>query len=99
MATNTYCLDGSKDVPDSFVIGHRFGATDTLRLRCPNTATDTLSISRNIKYTQTEAETGDIGPPETASGIGQWSYQLPIQSGLFVAYKVEFLQLLFWPVY
>ncbi|KAJ7848866.1 hypothetical protein B0H14DRAFT_3671017 [Mycena olivaceomarginata] len=64
----------SKDVPDSFVIGHRFGATNTLRLRRPNTATDTQSISRNIKYTQTPAETEDIGSPKTVSGIGHTSY-------------------------
>ncbi|KAJ7805353.1 hypothetical protein B0H14DRAFT_2611442 [Mycena olivaceomarginata] len=65
----------SKDVPDSIVFSHCFGATDMLRLRRPYTATDTPSISRNIKYTQTPAETENIGSPEMASGIGHTSDQ------------------------
>jgi hypothetical protein len=71
----TYCLEGPKSVADSIVIGNRFGATDTFCLRPPGTATDTPSISRNIKYIQTPAETENIGSPETASGIGHTGYQ------------------------
>jgi hypothetical protein len=72
--TDTYCLERSKNVPDSFVIGRRFGATDTLHLRRTNTATDTPSISCNIKYTQMLADTESIGSTEMASGIGHTSY-------------------------
>ncbi|KAJ7801943.1 hypothetical protein B0H14DRAFT_2614878 [Mycena olivaceomarginata] len=67
-AAETYCLEGPKLVADSIVVGNRFGATNTFRLRPPGTATDTPSISRNIKYTQTPAEMENIGSPETASG-------------------------------
>ncbi|KAJ7826861.1 hypothetical protein B0H14DRAFT_3144790 [Mycena olivaceomarginata] len=75
MATDTYCLDGSKYVPHSFVIGHRFGATDTLRLRRPPILRLILRVSvANIKHTQMPAETEDIGSPETVSGIGHTSY-------------------------
>jgi hypothetical protein len=56
-AAETYCLEGPKSVADSIVIGDRFGATDTFYLRPPGTATDTPSISRNIKYTQMPAGT------------------------------------------
>jgi hypothetical protein len=74
-AAETYCLEGPKSVADSIVVGDRSGATDTFPLRPPGTATDTWSISRNIKYTQTPAETENIGSPKTASGIGHTSYQ------------------------
>jgi hypothetical protein len=47
-ATETYCLEGPEAVPSSFVIRGRFGAADTFRLRLPETAADTSSISRNI---------------------------------------------------
>ncbi|KAJ7658982.1 hypothetical protein B0H14DRAFT_3702017 [Mycena olivaceomarginata] len=95
-AAETYCLEGPKPVADSIVYRNRFGATDTSSLRPPEIVTDTLSISRNIKYTQTPAETENIGSPETASGIG---LPVTIPPDLFVAYKVQFLQLLFWPIY
>jgi hypothetical protein len=86
-ATDTYCLERSKNVPDSFVIGRRFGATDTLHLRRTNTATDTPSISRNIKYTQTLADTESIGSTETASGIGHTSYQFSPTDSLRIRYS------------
>ncbi|KAJ7870301.1 hypothetical protein B0H14DRAFT_3575339 [Mycena olivaceomarginata] len=86
-AAETYCLERPKPVADSIVIGNRFGATNTSCLRPPEIATDTLSISRNIKYTQTPAETENIGSPETASGIGHTSYQ----------FRPTYLLLWWWP--
>jgi hypothetical protein len=87
-AAETYCLERPKPVADSIVIGNRFGATNTSCLRPPEIATDTLSISRNIKYTQTPAETENIGSPETASGIGHTSYQFR-PTYLLRKYKVQ----------
>jgi hypothetical protein len=86
-AAETYCLEGPKSVAESIVIGDRFGATETFRLRPPGTATDTPSISRNIKYTQTPAETENIGSPETASGIGHTSYQFRLTYSLCIRYN------------
>jgi hypothetical protein len=86
-ATKTYCLKGPKLVADSIVIGDRFRATHTFHLHPPGTATDTLSISHNIKYTQMLAETENIGSPETASGIGHTSYQFHLTYLLHIRYN------------